>query len=512
MRAAEERTVILGGPVRLEDLVAVARYNARVEFSEEYRERVRRCRAHVDQFSREGKAIYGLTTGLGANWKKFVPEHDREIIQKNHIRAHAAGVGDLLPEECVRAMMFVMLVHFGTGYTGIRLEVLEQIQGLLNAGVTPRVPGHGSVGYLCQEAHIGRVLIGEGRAWYKGEWLNGAEALIAAERKPLTLSSKEGLTLVSGTTAVTALAALAFYDAVTLARTADVAGALSLEVLQGTLMAMDPRIMAQRPHMDQGYTAENLRKILADSPLLERCKGNRVQDCLSLRCIPQLHGAVKKQIKTGLETLEIELNSSVDNPLIFEEEDGAVALMGCNADGSYVGLAADAMVMAVTDLAKMSDRRIYRMLDHSLSGLPAFLNRDSAYSNGLMMIQYATAGLLGELRILSHPSTVDNVSTCAGQEDYVSMGYNASLKAYEAVRLARYILASELICGAQAADCYEDRPLAPATMAVYQKVREAMPELTQDAALEPYMEQVALQIQAGEYLEAVEGVAGELKF
>ena len=173
---------------------------------------------------------------------------------------------------------------------------------------------------------------------------------------------------------------------------------------------MDPRIMERRPHEDQGKTAANLRKMLSDSPLLERYKGHRVQDNLSLRCIPQLHGAVKRQIKVGLETLEVELNSSVDNPLIFEEEDGPVALMGCNADGSYVGLAADAMTMAVTDLAKMSDRRIYRMLNAALSGLPAFLNRDSDYSNGLMMIQYATAGLVGELRILAHPATVDNAA------------------------------------------------------------------------------------------------------
>lgn len=508
-----EQNVTLGGEITLEDVIQVARYQALVEFSPEYEERVLRCRAHVDRFSREGKAIYGLTTGLGDNWKKFVPEDARTKIQRNHILAHTCAVGEPVNEECVRAIMFIMLVHFGCGYTGIRLETLELLRQMLNRGVTPRVPGHGSVGYISLEAHVGMVLIGEGKAWYRGELLSGEEALARAGLKPTVLSSKEGLTMVSGTTSVTAFSALALYDAVTLALTADIAGAFSLEVLKGTLMAMDRRIMDVRPHKDQGNTAANIRAILKDSPIVERYRGHRVQDALSIRCMPQLHGAVKQSIRFGLDTLAVELQSAVDNPLIFECEDGsAEALMGCNADGSYMGIASDLLTIAVTDLCKMSSSRIDRMLNHLVSELPAFLNKNAEYNDGLMMIQYTAAGLMGELRVLSHPAVVDNLTTCANQEDYISMGYNAAKKAYDAVQLAKYVIAIEMICAGQALDCYEDRRCSRATDAAYQLLRTCVPELENDAALEPLIESVADQVMDRAYIRAVEEVTGKLLF
>ena len=248
-------TVTLGGTATINDLVSVARFGAKVAFSKEYEERVNHCRAHVDRFSHEGKAIYGLTTGLGDNWKKFIPEKDRETIQRNNIYAHTCAVGEPIAEECARAMMFVMLCHFGSGHTGIRLETLALIRDMLNAGISPIVPGHGSVGYLTLEGHIGMVMIGEGKATYQGETLDGAEALKRAGLKSVVLSSKEGLILLSGTTSVTAFASLAIYDAQTLSLTADIAGSFTLEVLKGTLMAMDERLMAVRPHPDQINTA-----------------------------------------------------------------------------------------------------------------------------------------------------------------------------------------------------------------------------------------------------------------
>ena len=379
--------------------------------------------------------------------------------------------------------------------------------------VTPRVPGHGSVGYISLEAHIGMVLIGEGKAWYQGELLDGKEALARAGLAPAVLSSKEGLTIVSGTTSVTAFAALALYDAVTLALTADISGAFSLEVLKGTLMAMDKRIMDARPHPDQGRTAANIRAILADSPIVKKYRGHRVQDALSIRCIPQLHGAVKKTIRDGLDTLAIELNSSVDNPLVFEDgKGGAEALMGCNADGSYLGMATDYLAIAVTDLCKMSASRIDRLLNRLVSELPAFLNKNAEYNDGLMMIQYAAAGILGEMRILSHPAVVDNLTTCANQEDYISMGYNAAKKAYDLMELASYIIAIELICDGQALDCYEGIGPSSATGRVHALLREDVPELTDDAPLTPMIEKTAAQVRAGKYIEAVEAVTGRLKF
>ena len=465
-------TATLGGTATINGLVSVARFGAKVAFSKEYEERVNHCRAHVDRFSHKGKAIYGLTTGLGDNWKKFIPEKDRETIQRNNIYAHTCAVGEPIAEECTRAMMFVMLCHFGSGHTGIRLETLALIRDMLNAGISPVVPGHGSVGYLTLEGHIGMVMIGEGKATYQGETLDGAEALKRAGLKPVVLSSKEGLILLSGTTSVTAFASLAIYDAQTLSLTADIAGSFTLEVLKGTLMAMDERLMAVRPHPDQINTAANIRAILKDSPLLERYRGHRVQDALSIRCMPQLHGPVKKAVKDAQATLAIELNSSVDNPLI----------------------------------------RIDRLLNSLVSELPAFLNKNADFNNGLMMIQYASAGLQGELRILAHPAVVDNLTTCANQEDYVNMGYNAAKKAYDSMHLAKYILAAELICDGQALDCYDDKRCAKGTQAIYDLLRSKVPEMDNDMPLTPYLEAVAQQIIDGAYIRTVGASVGALKF
>lgn len=271
------------------------------------------------------------------------------------------------------------------------------------------------------------VMIGEGKATYQGETLDGAEALKRAGLKPVVLSSKEGLILLSGTTSVTAFASLAIYDAQT--------------------------------------------------------------------------------------TLAIELNSSVDNPLIFDEEDGgAVALMGCNADGTYAGMASDSLCIAITDLCKMSNSRIDRLLNSLVSELPAFLNKNADFSNGLMMIQYASAGLQGELRILAHPAVVDNLTTCANQEDYVNMGYNAAKKAYDSMHLAKYILAAELICDGQALDCYEDKRCAKGTQAIYDLLRSKVPEMDNDMPLTPYLEAVAQQIIDRAYIRTVEASVGALKF
>lgn len=507
------KEITIGNKVSINDVVNVSRYNYSVAFSEDYVSRVNKCRKYVDKFSREGKAIYGITTGLGDNCDKFINEEDREIIQRNIILSHTCSVGESLHKECVRAMMFVMLVHFGAGHSGIRIETLELIKNLLNNDVTPFVPRHGSVGYLCLEAHIGEVLIGEGKAYYKNELLSSEEVYKRLNLDPIILSSKEGLTIVSGTTSVTALTVLAVYDAVNIAKTSDISGSLTLEVLKGSLMAMDDRLMQARPHEDQKYTADNIRNMLSDSEIIEKYKGSRVQDALSVRCMPQLHGAAKKLIKDSLKTIEIELNSSVDNPLIFEGENNeAAALMGCNADGSYVGMAADTLAIAVTNLSKMCERRIDRLVNRHLSGLPAFLNKEAGLNSGLMVAQYSAAGILGEMRIASHPATIDNIPTCANQEDYVSMGYNAALKAYECVKLSKYIFAIELICGTQALDFYDNLKPSRATRALYSTVRDVFPSIKNDINLHPCIEEVASLINNEKIIERVESVIGKLKF
>lgn len=505
--------VVLGKKVTIGDLVNVARYHAEVVFSDSYQDRVRKCRKLIDKFSEEERIIYGITTGLGDNWNIFIPKKDREIIQKNTLRSHAASVGEPLNEECVRAIMFTMIQHFGCGYTGIRLETLEKMKQLLNLNIIPYCPKHGSVGYLSIEANIGLVLIGEGKAYYKGELLEGRKALQTAEIEPIKISSKEGLTLISGTSSATALTSLAVYDGIILGKTNDIAGAMSLEVLKGTLMAMDQRLMDVRPHVNQKATASNIRRILEDSEIVEKYKGYRLQDALSLRCMPQSHGAAKKLIADALRTVEIELNSSLDNPLIFPiSEDDGEAVMGCNADASYVGMAADTLAIAFTSMAKISERRIDRMLNSHVSELPPFLSPNPGLNSGLMVSQYAAAGIIGEMRLLAHPATIDNISTSAFQEDYVSMGYNGALKAYECVTLGRYVIATEILNALQAQDFYEDLKPSMASDAVYQLIRKKIPFIDQDRVISTDVEYIANLIKDEMVLRIVEEQIGELEF
>ncbi|MBM7616146.1 HAL/PAL/TAL family ammonia-lyase [Alkaliphilus hydrothermalis] len=505
--------VVLGSTLTIEEVVAIARYDKKVEFSKEYIDRVLESRKLVEKFSNEERVVYGITTGLGDNCREFINKADREIIQINNLRSHATSLGAPLNRECVRAIMVAMIQQLGSGYTGIRLETVDKIRELLNKGVTPFAPRHGSVGYIGIEAHIALVIIGEGKAYYKGQLLSGAEALREARIEPTVISSKEGLSLVSGTSSVTGLTCLSIYDAMIIGKTNDISGSMSLEVLKGTLMAMDERLMAVRPHANQSSTAYNIRTILKDSEILEKYQGHRVQDALSLRCMPQLHGAAKKSIADGKVTIDIELNSSVDNPHLFKtSSDNGVAVMGCNADAAYVGITADTLCISIGNMVKMSERRIDRMVNRYVSDLPAFLNSNPGLNNGLMIPQYAAAGIVGEIRLLTHPATVDNVPTCAFQEDYVSMGYNAALKAYNCMELARYVIAIEIMTSVQAQDFYKDLKPATATKAVYDLVRKDVLFVNEDRNMHPDMECIAGLIKEGAIIAAVERVVGELKF
>ena len=287
----EIEKVILGDFLHLEEFVAIARYHAEVAFSQEYIERVSKSRTLVEKWVEEEKVMYGVTTGFGALCTEAIGKADTEQLQENIILTHAVSVGDPLSEEGVRGILLMVLQNLGQGYSGVRIEVLEAYKEFLNRGVTPRVPADGSVGYLSLEGHCALVLMGMGEAWYQGELLSGAEALKRAGLEPVRLSSKEGLALVSGTTSPTALGALALYDLLQAAKTADVIGALSVETLKGVMNAFDERVMRIRPHSEQGRVAANVRTILKDSGIIEKYKGSKVQDALSLRCIPQLHGA-----------------------------------------------------------------------------------------------------------------------------------------------------------------------------------------------------------------------------
>lgn len=505
------KTVILGEKVGLRELVAVARYGAKVEFSDGYRHRVNRSRELVEQWIDEGRVMYGVTTGFGALCTKAISKEETAQLQHNIVLSHSTSVGEPFTKEQARATMFMMLQNIGQGFSGVRLCVLEKLREFLNKDLTPWAPREGSVGYLSPEAHMSLVLLGEGKAYYHGELLPAADALAKAGIEPMTLDAKEGLALVSGTTSVTALGGLALYDMLNAAKAADVIAAMTLEASKGIIRAFDTRVMAVRPHPHQSAVADNVRKLLADSEVIAHYKGSRVQDALSLRCVPQLHGAAKKTLADALTTVEIEINSCCDNPIIWIDSDHPDVISACNADSSYVGMEMDSACIAATTLAKMSERRNNRLIDESLSGYPWFLIKNPGLNSGLMIPQYTQAGLLNDMRILSTSATIDNTPTCGNQEDYVAMGYNASKKAGPVAEKLEYILAIELLSAFQAQPFLDpELKRGRATAHILEEISQHVPLMEQDMYLYPHIEYLRDLIHSGRLVELAEEVVGEL--
>lgn len=480
--------IILNSRITMEEFVAVARYGAAVEFSDSYVERVKKSRSLVEKWVEEGRVMYGITTGFGALCTQIISKEDTARLQKNIILSHSTSVGEPLSIEEVRGTMLLVLQNVGQGYSGARIETMELYRQFLNCGVTPFAPKEGSVGYLSPEAHMALLLIGEGKAYLNGELLPAKDALKRAGLEQTELSSKEGLVLVSGTTCVTAMGALALYDMLNASMSADIIGAMTLEVLKGTTRAFDDRLMRIRPHEEQSNTAENVRNLLGDSEIAKHFKNYRLQDALSLRCIPQLHGAAKKTLKDALKTIEIEMNSCSDNPIIWAEGDDGETISGCNADSSYVGIEMDSACIAATMIAKMSERRNSRLIDGDISKYPSFLIKNPGLNSGLMIPQYTQAGLLNDMRILSHPATVDGTPTCCGQEDYVAMGYNASKKARQIAEKLEFILAIELLSVYQAHQFMEEGLMpGTASKAILDEIACTVPIIEEDAYLYPYI-------------------------
>lgn len=496
--------------ITVKELVAVARYGAKVSFSQSYCDRVNNSRRLIEKFLAENRLIYGVTTGFGSNVSKVISPADAQTLQRNIICSHAVSVGEPLEHEIVRAAQFMILLTLGQGFSGIRLEVLEAIASLLNHSIVPFAPGDGSVGYLAPDAHMALVLIGEGSAWFQGQLLSGRDALAKAGLQPINLSCKEGLALINGTTSVTAIAALSLYNAIQAVKTADIAGAMSLEALKGTVKAFDGRLNSLKKHSEQAQTAETLLRILSGSEIAETYRDYRLQDALSLRCIPQIHGAIKKVLKDVEENIVNEMNSVSDNPIVYPLDDDGIALMGGNFDGTYVGMSADAMCVAMANLAKVSERRIDRLVNYHVSELPDFLVVNPGLNNGYMIPQYTAAGLLAEMQALSHPATINNIPTCANQEDVVSFAYNAARKAYQISTKLEHILAVELMTAAQALDFHHPLKPSPATGEVYRTIRKQVPTLTEDRLLYPDMCSIHRLIHEGEVVKVVEEVIGHM--
>lgn len=506
------KVITLGHKLTLEEFMDVVRYHAKVEFSEEYKAKIRKSRAMVEKCVDEARPVYGTTTGFGKLVTQSIPKEQAELLQKNIILTHSTSVGEPFGEEEVRAMMLMVLQSMGVGVTGVRLELAEMYREALNKNLIPYVPKEGSVGYLCAEGHIATVMIGEGRAYYDGVLYDSKTALEKAGMKPIVLSYKEGLILTNGVTSPTAMAAIAVYDMIRAVKTADIIGAMSLEGLNGLIKAYDPCIMNCRPQTELIHTAENVRTILKDSEVIEAAKGTHVQDPLSVRCIPQMHGAAKRVLYNAKDVIEVELNSCADNPILCGEGDDFDAFSNGNPDSSYVGLQMDAACIAVTSVAKMSERRNVRFLDTNLSGYPWFLVKEPGLNSGLMIPQYSQAGLLNDMRILCTPACIDNVTTSANQEDYVAMGYNACKKSLTIVKNLEYIMAIELMSVYQAQQ-FMDEGLkrGQGSKAVCDLLKDRVPVMDVDMYLYPCIETLRDMIHNGELLEAVEKVTGPLK-
>ena len=493
------RTVtITGGPLSVDEVVAVARGGATVELDPTAISAISAGREVVERAVADGRTLYGVTTGFGALADIRIADEDLEAMQLSLVRSHAAGVGDPLPEDLVKAMMLLRTRTLATGYSGVRPLIVQNLISMLNAGVVPSVPEHGSVGAsgdLAQLAHLALPLIGEGHAFFSGELLGGKQALAKAGLEPVALSFKEGLALLNGTEAMCAAACLAIADAVELARCADVVCAMSVEALLGSDRPFDEQLHQIRPHAGQLTAAANLRILLAGSKIVasHRDSDHAVQDAYSVRCAPQVHGACRDVLGFASTTVQTELGSVTDNPVVLAAKDD-VRSTG-NFHGEPLGFALDFMAAAVSEFGSISERRTDRLLDpdHS-SGLPPFLASNPGKDSGMMLLQYTQASLVVENRILSHPATVDTIPTSGSQEDHVSMGWNAALKLRRVIANVARILAVEAMCAAQGMDLRA--PLAPAsgTSAARDMVRTVSPRLGPDRVLGPEIDAVATQL------------------
>jgi histidine ammonia-lyase len=480
-----------GDRLRLEEVERVARGDGlAVRLGAGAREAMGASRAVVDAAVSEGRVVYGLTTGFGALAEVVIPPDRIMELQENLIRSHAAGVGEALPEAEVRAIMLLRANVLALGHSGIRPEVVDLLLALLNQGIHPVVPARGSVGAsgdLAPLSHIALALMGEGEVLVAGERRSAAEALGAAGLEPVRLQAKEGLALNNGTQAMTGVGVLALLAAERAVETAEVAGAMSLEAMRGTPDAFDEAIMRVRPQPGQVESASRLRSLLRDSEIRESHRENdpRVQDAYSLRCMPQVHGAGRQAFRYVRQVLEVEANSATDNPLIFPADPSNPAasdriLSGGNFHGQIVAQALDLLAMACADLASVSERRLARLVDPALSGLPAFLTPDPGTNSGFMVSQIVAASLVNEMKVLATPASVDSISTDANKEDHVSMGMTAARQARDVVRMLETVLALELLAAAQGLEFL--RPLRPGrgVEAAYRRLRERVEPLDRD--------------------------------
>jgi len=503
--------LLTGDDLTVEDVWAVAVNGRPAALGDAAVEKMTRSRGMLDEL--RGEHTYGVNTGFGRFVSESIPDEQAEELQLRLLRSHACGVGQPYPDEVVRAAMLLRANAIAKGYSGARVQTVELLLAALAGGIVPYVPARGSVGAsgdLAPLAHLALPLVGEGEAFLDGRRMPGAEALAAVGLQPVRLQAKEGLSLINGTQFMCAMASLALVRARRLALAADIACSMSLEALQGSLTSFHPAIHEARPHAGQMASATNVRTLLDGSAILESHRWcDKVQDAYSLRCAAQVHGASRDLLDYVERTIAIEINAATDNPLVLLDEREIVS--NGNFHGQPVAFALDSLVLAAAELANISERRVERMVNPNLSdGLPAFLTREGGINSGMMILQYVSAALVSENKSLAHPASVDSIPTSAGQEDHVSMGNAAGLKAMQVIANAEHSLAIELIAGAQAVEFLA--PLEPGrgVAAARAHVRILSERLREDRSLSADIERVAVSISDGSLIDAVELGAGAL--
>ena len=506
--------VIDGDSLKPADVALVARGGVTVNLAPAAIPRIERAREYIDRLLAEDAIVYGVTTGFGKFAEVRVAGADARALQRNLVFSHCCGVGEPLEPEATRAMMLLRANVLAKGYSGARLVVLQTLLAVLNAGALPVIPRKGSVGAsgdLAPLAHLTAVLMGEGEAVYQGRRMPGGEALQAAGIEPVILEAKEGLALINGTQMMTAVGVLSLLEAENISKAADIACGQAVEALRGTSAPYLDLTHRVRPHPGQRATAANLLRLLEDSEIMASHEGcGKVQDAYSLRCAPQVHGAVKDALAFVRGVLEVEINAATDNPLVFPEEERVI--LGGNFHGQPISQAMDILSVALAELANISERRVEYMMDPSTSDhLPAFLTKRGGLNSGLMIAQVTAAALVSENKTLAHPACVDSIPTSANKEDFVSMGAFAALKAREIVGNVLRVIAIELLCGAQGLEFREGLRPGRGVAAAHDFIRDSIPPLEDDRPQTPDIEALSEMVRDGSLIARVEKAVGPLE-
>jgi histidine ammonia-lyase len=514
VKAIKEVT-LNGNDLTLEELIAISRYGAKIKVDPDAVARIKASRALIDDIVENEKVVYGVTTGFGSLCRVSISKEDCSQLQENLIRTHCCGYGNPLSREVTRCAMTIRANALVKGYSGVRLETLNTLVEMINKGVHPYIPEKGSLGAsgdLAPLAHMVLPMLGLGKAEYKGVLMDGKEAMEKAGIPIIKLVAKEGLGLINGTPILTAMGTFALWDGMMLLKQSDIAAALTIEANRGIIDAFDERLHTIRPHRGQLDTAYNMRSLLKNSTFVTHQGELKVQDPYSLRCVPQIHGASKDALGFVKEKVDIEINSATDNPIVLPDGD---VISGGNFHGEPMALPFDFLGIGLSEIANVSERRLERTINNSLSGFPSFLVKHSGLNSGFMITQYAAAALVSENKVLAHPASVDSIPSCENQEDLVSMGACAARKAEEICGNVRRVVATEILAACQAIDLRDGEGfhLGDGTQAAYNAVRKSNKFIEYDKDIQMFdeLEKITKTVADGDILEAVEEKV-DLKF